>query len=232
MNNIIGSFLLLNYPSIGYVWVMRVFLLMALLMPLFYRFINRANYWLFLFIILGIVALQHYLILGTEMVDNRYINFGIEQIVLYASGYSAIAIFGLRIMNLKRLHLYVSMLVVGGAVIVFLVLNDWLFDPQSFKYPPQSLYILYGIFMGGLLWVLKPLLENIVGFKIFGYLSKNSMWIYLWHIIPLYAFGKYMEVLNIWFVRYVIVLATALLLTWIYNVIISKFPEKIRILIK
>lgn len=213
---IVGSFLLLNGPSIGYVWIMRVFLLMAIIMPLLERATRRLSFPLFLLLITAIIALQSPLVMTIESIPNKLISFGLDEVVAYAFGYSALAIAGLRLSRLSRRDLAALIILSAAAIIIVVGLNGWTFDPQSFKYPPRGLYLLYGLGASTLLVALRPVLARAVDCRAFSYLSRHSMWIYLWHIIPVYALTPWMELPGLWVARYcaVVVVAVGLNMLW------------------
>lgn len=59
-DQIAGTYLLLNEPSIGYVWIIRVFLMMSIIAPPLYPLVAKMNmhkFILVLFLILGIQGL-------------------------------------------------------------------------------------------------------------------------------------------------------------------------------
>lgn len=214
---VIGSYLLLDGPSIGYVWIMRVFLMMALILPLLHKWLNNLGCILSIIVIFTIIGLQHYLVSMVYSIDNKITRFILDETLLYAFGYCSVAVLGLKIQSFKTKELMAIILISGIAVCCFVWTHNWIFDPQQYKYPPQSLYLLYGIFASSLLWSLKSILEPITKGRFFLYLSENSMWIYLWHIIPVYAILRWSDVPNMWFGRYCIVLIISLILNEIYG---------------
>ena len=214
---VIGSYLLLDTPSIGYVWIMRVFLMMALILPLLQKWLNNLDCTISIIIIFTIIGLQHYLVSMIYSVDNKIIRFILDETLLYAFGYCSVAVLGLKIQSFNTKWLITIILFSGIAIFCFACIHNWTFDPQQYKYPPQSLYLLYGIFASSLLWSLKSVLEPITKGRIFAYLSENSMWIYLWHIIPVYVVSRWSDVPNMWFGRYCIVLIISLVVNEIYE---------------
>lgn len=224
---IIGSYLLLNGPSIGYVWIMRVFLLMAICMPLLDRMMQRTGFAVYLIVVFGLIALEQPIVIAVEAIPNKVIHFGIDEVLPYTVGYSALAVLGLRLPRLTRVQLWTVAAIAGLAIMVFIGMNGWVFNPQAYKYPPQSLYLLYGVFASTVLWMLKPLLEKVTDNRFFEYLSRQSMWVYLWHIIPVYALTPWMEVPGLWFGRYAVVLTAAVLLTMLYQAILNLLPARI-----
>lgn len=225
IGTIIGSYLMLNVPSIGYVWIMRVFLMLALIIPLLSKLFGKINFSATIIIVIAIIALQSLLAYFTELIDNQIVRIFIKEYVLYAIGYSPIAIIGLKIKEYSNIQNVAIVIICTALIIGFMIYNHVPFDPQSYKYPPQSIYILYGIMASTLLWTLKKFLSRISGFRFFLYLSKNSMWLYLWHIIPVYALSRYMDVPGFWFARFITVIVVTLILFAIYSKVISKLKN-------
>lgn len=77
----------------------------------------------------------------------------------------------------------------------------------TYKYPPHSYYLLYGFFVCSLLWSVRKYLIPIFGHKLFLFIGRNTIWIYLYHIMLLHA-----PLPSNWMVRYMVVYGGALLL--------------------
>lgn len=230
--SIIGSYLLLDYPSIGFVWIMRVFLLMALINPLLEKLVRKMNPSIICILAFGIIVMQSLLVKSINVIENQYVSFVLTETVLYVLGYSSIAIIGIKITMFRKIELYSIITISALAILVYVCANNWTFNPQSYKYPPQSLYLLYGILVSCLLWSLKPLLGRLIDVRAFAYLSKNSMWIYLWHIIPAIIVMKCIVEPQAWAVRYIIVLISSIILFSIYNrieKIVNKYMRHLKL---
>lgn len=77
----------------------------------------------------------------------------------------------------------------------------------TYKYPPHSYYLLYGFFACSLLWSVRKYLIPIFGHKPFLFIGRNTIWIYLYHIMLLHA-----PLPSNWMVRYMLVYGGALFL--------------------
>jgi len=237
MKTVAGSYLLLNNPSIGYVWIMRIFLMMALIMPILQKWLKNARFITVCIIIFGVIGIQHILVDAVYLIDNKMLRFVLDETLLYVFGYAPLLILGLKIQSRRKSEMMIFILVCLIAVIGFVWNNDMTFDPQQYKYPPQSLYLLYGLFGCAVLWCLRPVLSPIMTrcatvSKFFTYLSTNSMWIYLWHIIPVYVVAKWAESPDMWFGRYCFVLLLSVLSTYFFQKTIRHFPPNIYALVK
>lgn len=231
ISDIIGSFLLLDWPSIGYVWVMRVFLIMALIIPMLHMVLTKLPYWIFIIFVAAIIALQQILVPIIEVIPNRYVSYALYETILFAVGYSALAAVGLRLAKLNGRQLKILATFAGTAIAVYVIVEGS-FNPQQSKYPPHSLYLIYGIFASTILMLAKPFLTSAVRCGFVEYLSRNSMWIYLWHIIPVYALERWMDSDGMWLARYLIVVVLAIVLTRLYFFLIRPLPISIRSLMK
>lgn len=221
IGRIVGSYLMLNTPSIGYVWVMRVFLMMALLLPLIEPTFRHANTSLVLLSIFGIVVIQHFLVMTTDAIPDATLRFMTDETVLYAVGYTPLVILGAKIRQYTlRQNILVAVATVA-VIAIFMTMHNWQEVPQDFKYPPQSLYILYGLLACSILWMAKPLLARVTSNRFFAYLSRQSMWIYLWHIIPVYALDYILGMPGSWGARYLGVVLTAILFERIWHLLMS-----------
>lgn len=231
-STVVGSYLLLNGPSIGFVWIMRVFLMMAILIPLLHKFLKNRGFIFTSSVIVLILILQQVLILGVSYIDNKVVGFILDETLLYAVGYSIIAILGLKITSFTTRQLFYFIVICAISLTIIIGINNWGFDPQTYKYPPHSQYLVYGIFMSSFLWLLKPILCSLGCSDIYTYLSNNSMWIYLWHIVPVYAISRWSDVPNMWLGRFCTVLIIALVLNYLYSKIIKLLPYKIYNVVK
>lgn len=231
ISQILGSYMLLNEPSIGFVWIFRVFLMIALTLPLISRLINNYNNYIIIVISLATVFIQHIAVQCVDPIKDRFLNCFLTETLLYLIGYSSIVIIGLRIRSFTLKQLATALLVTGILIIVFMFYNYPIFNPNSHKYPPQSLFILYGLFCSMFIWILKPILIRFSRIHIWSYLSKNSLWIYLWHIPTVYGISSILSVEGMWFARYSLVLLLSLLLTFLFNKAVKYLPIKLQSLI-
>ena len=209
------SYLLLE--GIGFVWIIRVFLLIALLTP-FLTLINAKIKSSFTFIALFCAMLTLYLVLTFNSVGY---NVGIiRDWLYYAIGYSFIFLLGLRIKDLKIVAkgcLFVLMTIIFIALYamdikhlhnttsVILHINDW-------KYPPSNLFLVYGIIMSVATYSLVYIVKRNKLNPFVRFVGCNSIWIYLWHI-PLVQITAKLDM--VWWFRYILVYLFAVI---IYNI--------------
>lgn len=221
----LGSLLLLNYPSIGYVWIMRVFLMIAIVLPFVDILIRRTNWMILCLALLFIIGSQELFIRSVPDIPNIYVRYILSQTLLYIWGYLVFVILGIisfRSSYLQKWNIFLIGLI-GTGIYIYITGN---YFPQLDKYPPHGLYLLYG-WVGCMgMSVVRPLLIKFANWKGWEYLSTHSMWIYLWHIIPVYYITPEDIRPTEWVIRYVFVLGSALFLNFLYQWIIGKFPDK------
>lgn len=222
---VIGSYLLFNIPSIGYVWIMRVFLIMALFIPFFYSRFAKLKCIAFLFLITFLIAIQFFLIQLAGLIKIEILNFIYSEYVLYLIGYLPIVLLGININNYSKKEIFIIIItLITELFITFSIFG--IRQPQTYKYPPSLIYILYGLIASSCLWIFKPLLFNLSKLSFWVYLSKNSMWLYLWHILAVNIFVANIKIPN-YLLRYGLVLISTITFFCIYRYIVKLlFPGK------
>ncbi|MES1038120.1 acyltransferase family protein [Peribacillus simplex] len=228
-NIILESYLLLD--GIGYVWVVRVFLCVALVAPFFPRlFKNRSSVG---FISIVVISYILYSTIGILLTDNPYwlFDFFFMQIVPYI----LIAAIGYKIYinkEMTKLMLLVSIIGLFGITITNIILNQSIL-PDSYKYPPQLQYLFYGLFISLLLFLIVDKFKSVEKFfasKFINFVSINSYDIYLYHILTIFIYNALKKLLgfnisNEYIVKYVFVLSIAIVLVIIKNYLKRYFNE-------
>lgn len=208
--------------GIGYVWIIRVFLLVAIIAPLIYfvhvRVASNKKYiFVFLLVLLAYEAFRYF--------SLPYINEGAWKLVSivshYLIPYGVVFAIGLRVPLLKNIQVTIIslaslfLLVLCGAVIYFY--TGSVEPTQSYKYPPSLYYFSYAIFVSSVLWRYSHVIEN-VSSKIRGvmvFCAKNSIWIYLWHI-PVVTFFK-----ANFFVEYLVAFSFSVIIVYVQVVLVD-----------
>lgn len=179
----LGSYMLRLHPSIGYVWVIRVFLIVMLLTPLLLWLDRKLKRnWVCVALIGLFVAVQQGLAMWLKTSENMLI----KDWLLYVFGYSAVFLLGLRTKRLSMSSLAsVSALLVAlmsGAALYMKYEYGTVMLLQANKYPPQLYYLLWGMCISCLLWLTSGLWKKVLDNRLFTFIGRNTIWIYLWHI--------------------------------------------------
>lgn len=191
MKDIIYSYAL--FSGIGYVWIVWIFLAIALINPLLLR-LNRKihNSYVYIFVLLVVYGLYVGVCSGYKLILPRRFAMFFEHYILYAIGYGLIAALGIRIYKLTKRNIGMIGLICIG-IYLCIAFNKNFELTGHYKYPPTTYYFSYALGLIMFMWLLldvKPLIQ-ILNNKFVCFLSENSFWIYLWHIIPVYAIGKF-----------------------------------------
>lgn len=218
-DKILGSFLL-ERDSIGYVWIIMVYLICALLVPL----LSKVN----------IHSLRH-----LAVVSGAYVLFevacalkltttvsALDDILYYIVPYGCVTLLGL---NYEKLSRKIRLRVALCALVVFVTMAVWLYlqegsfvYTQKWKYPARIYYLSYAIavslfILEGLQLAPQKLLSN----KMVAFISRNSLWIYLWHILMLWLVRIY-----IWPIRFVLVFAASCFVAFLQEKIVCFLEKK------
>ena len=180
---ILNSFLLAG-NSIGYVWIVRVYFLVALTIP-FVRKVDfsKAPAWL------GMAIL--YILYETGVHLGFSLGRVVDSVLFYAIPYGAVVVVGMnyhRFPKKWRIALAVVSVLAFSLAEVFCWAKSGKFCfVQPFKYPPRSLYMLHAAAWIFVLKLLEPAFARFGQCRAIVFLNRSSLWIYLWHIAVLGA---------------------------------------------
>ncbi len=220
---IVRSFLLLD-NSIGYVWIIRVFLLVMLVTPLIIKISNglRSNL-SFLIFLLFLLVLNQGLYQLSSIIGLNCVRFILGDYIIYCVAYSFPFSIGIRLRHASNKTLFVF---VCFLFILFLLLGINCYvsgnNPigiDRFKYPPRPYYIVYGSLISTILWSTRKCWKSLAQNPFVVFVGTNSLWIYLWHM-PFALLAT--ALLNNWLIKYCVVYGSALLLFWLqYRIVIK-----------
>lgn len=225
---VITSYLLIS--GIGYVWIIKVFILVAMISPLIFKLHTKISshkkYFLLLALIFIIYEFLRYLSLP-------YIQNGagkaISYITHYIVPYGVVFAVGLRIPLLKNVQIkYISivcfLLFAITAVGLYLFYGHFV-PTQNYKYPPSIYYFSYALFVSCTLWYYSKEIEAIFSKikieKVITFMAHNSIWIYLWHIPIVKYFNAH------FLIKYIVVISLATLLAFMQVYFVKKIITKL-----
>ena len=180
----IESYLLLD--GIGYVWIIRVFLLIMLITPLLCNIErNKGSLCLFFIIILFLIITEA-IVKCIPVIQNPHIEFLVKNYIVYAVGYSALFILGLRLRTLRKKD---NIMIIMVFLLFISVLAYYLYQngvpikiTPDYKFPPRLYYLIYGMFMSMILWITRKYWIHLFDNNFIRFVGKNTIWIYLWHM--------------------------------------------------
>lgn len=223
LDKIIDSYFLLS--GIGYVWIIRVFLLVALVAPVILKFNNSSVSHGRFFALLFIAYLAYEIVLfSTKVFVDSALGTTFENIVLYIIPYAIFFALGIRLTRISQkimLAIFIFALVVFCTTGLILWKTSGQFVlTQTCKYPPSIYYLSYALTISIILWMaadkIIELIKQLNIFKPVMFIAQNTIWIYLWHI-PL------LQMIDLsFYLKYPIVFAVASSITFIQVTIIKQ----------
>ena len=224
---ILDSYALLE--GIGFVWVIRVFLLVALTAPFVFAVNERISSNRIYLVLLAVLYLLYELFLATvRPFDDGILGQLFSFYICYTPGFSLIFALGIRLTRLTRKQ---CVLLGIGFLVVFLACAFWygrgadgFVGTQKFKYPPRIYYLSYALAVSSLAIAAAPLVcsvlarQKVIESVIF-FIAQNSLWIYLWHIPMLQVSYRIHQ--TFW-VEYVMVFSGAVCMAFAQSVLIRK----------
>ena len=208
---------------LGMLWIIWVYIVCALLIP----FIDKLKFTLKTQgVIALLLAIFQALCSFTALSENRILYCTFFTVVPY--GFITYLGYYYRDMKAKTkcsLVLANSMLFAVATVLLWYC-NNKLFPINDYKYPAQIYYLCYGISVIIILFQLLPALDKYKPSRIVAFISRSSLWIYLWHILVLYAVKMFVENPAYWWLQYVMVVFVSVCITWMQNKVIDWLLSK------
>ena len=206
---------------------MRVLFLVAILNPIVLCISKKIKYNSYYFIGLILVYIIYLIIISINTQLDGIAKLIFDNIIVSSIGWGLIASIGIRLKELskKELYIYASIFLL---VFICLAFKYNFESTQNYKYPPTMYYISYGVFVSLFLLIILDFkyIYNIFNNRFVKYISVNSLWVYFWHIIPVYIldiYGSYITIINSNFItRFIFICISTLIITIIQEYIQSK----------
>lgn len=168
-----------------YVWIMRVFLIVAMIAPAI-QWLQRklSNIQLMIISILVLVLFEIFAIPNQDS-WMYYITMAIPYILIFG--------FGTVVMSISRKNLWWMMVAFAVVYVAYAVWYWYLTGEYQgthiCKYPPRLYYTSYAMMCVVLLWQCRKEIANVLRWMhldgLFVFIGSHTMWIYFWHIIGL-----------------------------------------------
>lgn len=223
LKGVLATYALSNF-GMGYVWIIRIYFIVAILVPLYKALTTRLSE-IQILVLSTLLFVSYELLCHVGVFDNKLLDY----LLAYFIPCFLLLVLAKLIFDNHKWNNTVTI----TSLIIFLIYGFYLFkenghfvQTQNYKYPFQLYYLSYGVFASGLLLKLTKRM-TIKGFlydKVILFISSHSLWIYLWHILPVTLLNHFALV---WYVKYVVVLIVAILLTICQNVIVEKLQGKV-----
>lgn len=220
IHHVVGSYLLMD--GIGFVWVIRIFLIVGILTP-FLLMLNKVTHNALLWLTILTILVVDELLIGNGVGMNSLF---VREFIYYGVGYGLMFFLGLRYKCLlEKQRVMIFAVAALGYIGLQLIENSQsvggVISVNSFKYPPRALFLLYGTAMSFLAVTLAQSLANRVHIpKWMLFIGQNTIWIYLYHIPLIQLTGM---LAMPWGARYVLVYMLATFAVYAQNLIVNRF---------
>lgn len=226
-------FTVYTFDKFGGTWVIRVYFIIALVLPFAKNIVKHIDsnkkeilFWIFIAVLYCVYYLlfKYY---NDFAYENNVIRYMIYTYIIEAFGWALCVFTSVKIWlgNAKIKYYLVAsciLFLMAGYVFGYTTMGNY-------KYPPQILYLSYGILISIILKIIFNIkikngekIADIVcnKFSFIVWMSVNSMWVYLWHLLYLSLFRFVLEripVIDTWYVLYIIVIGFSVLTTICVN---------------
>ncbi len=219
------SFLL--WDGIWYVWIIRIFFIIALIWPLAVKLLNKSRH-KFKIIVFAYLSyeLLWYLFSQTSLsvLEKEFF----RESVFYVIPYLLLFFYWRMIARTKRRWVELIAYLTFAIIVIWEIysyMQTWnILNIQAYKYPPTFFYLVYAIFMSSMIFIYIEEFKDIKNKKAIStikFIGSSTMWIYLWHIPAVYYFQNYTAwIYYLW--KYLLVLAFAITLTLIQQKIFKQ----------
>ena len=223
LNYYTASFCLTSY-GIGYVWVILMYLYSALLVPLYAKTGFSFKTSLCLLLVYLLYEIAHFYSIGTA---NKLIDTTFYYLVPYGG---VLSYFGYHYHQMKHKNLAAAL-----SFLIFAALGAYYWHKfgspqlvQIAKYPPRCYYLSYGIAISLLLLILcERNTLKIYRNPLIVFISKHSMWIYLWHILLLYVYS-FVNLPEIWYIKLILVYSCSIGMVIFVNKVLDLIEKRHR----
>lgn len=178
------------YSGIGFVWIFKIYLILALITPLALKIRDtRVSNGIY-FVVLAIFycLYEGLLHLTQPHLSQQYQEF-VNRVIFFTIPYALLYFYGMRLGSLSNRQIVISAFCsfcLFAGLATSLYMQEGSFVPtQEFKYPPRLYYLVYAICFLNLIYLgcRSIQLTNFYFNRAVVWLSSNSLWIYLWHIM-------------------------------------------------
>lgn len=212
VKRIISSYTLIN--GIGYVWIIRIFLLVMIVAPMIYKITTKLSIRQLL-LLYALILIAADLLVAFSANMQSPIQKILTLVVIPLMGYSVPYSIAIKVKehndSIPILLPTILMLLIAAVAIYAMQGNPLLIYP--FKSPPRSVYLLYGVTISIILYLIINKIEkqgrlslSIIAFG-GGKIGQNTIWIYFWHIPFVNTVNEY---IGVWEIRYMAILSLSI----------------------
>lgn len=215
---------LLSAPNFGYIWIIRVFFLIAVLSPFIYFITKKISSNLFLcFSLIGFLLTDILSLISSDYYYKAVVMM-IPYSLIFALGIIAVK---LPKSELKAMSVFCFAVFSLYAVVLFQQNNHFI-PTQYYKEPPRIYYVSYALGATLFLYIIREKIKDCAYklklYKFLLFIGSHTIWLYFWHIplLTIYRRFDYNKVLY-----FSCVFLTSLLITFVQSKITLYVSSKI-----
>lgn len=230
VKTIFSTFMLSGF---GYVWIIRVFMIIAVLSPTYVMLVKNRNGAISAIIGFCLLSLATMLSFIDQSEMSKILSKLLTDVFIPMLSYGAVFILGFKCLSIKKSEKIFSFSLFALSFVIMLVFNKiytgTIHSPQDYKYPPSMYYISYSVAMSYLILAMTNHLLKYVSRlpKSIQFLSSNTIWIYLWHI-PFVEYFKREQPDVSYIIKYLITIFIAITIASIQIHLVKKLTKNDR----
>lgn len=213
---------LLQKTGIGYTWIIMIYLICAAGLPVIKKIPPLPTAYIAWIVLLFVQEIICYFKLFEF---SHYV----ESIVYYIIPYLFVFWLGYWYFELKESSKIMMLLACISTLILYghiAYAKGEILLVSQYKYPPRLPYVLYGILISGILIDLLKRIKTSKEYWLITFLSKWSLWIYLWHIIPVKISERMLAAEELWMLRFFFVVVITGIIMFVHCKIVEVIQEK------
>lgn len=225
---ILKSFLFQRDSGIaGGVWIIWIYLVCAAVAPVLLTISKSKRYWL---LFLTIAILYEIAASVQALTENRWLYYTVFSIIPYGL-FMSLGICYPRLGKKQKIYLLACSLSIWVIwTVCYLMLYGNIPKISDYKYPARIYYFAYAL---PIIIVLiegskKIQFSRRIGNMLF-FISKHSLWMYLWQIMVLAIVNYVVKISQNWLLSYVVLIIGSFIITWVQNAIVAAIQTKWKI---
>lgn len=213
-------------------WIIRIFVSISIVAPLLFKInqIIQNNKKFFITLISALIVYETSLFYSKLFIPAQIFNI-LERGVFFTYSYGLIFLYGIRLPTLNLRALLSHIKIFGGIFFLFFVYlffkNGETIPTQDFKYPPQTYYLSYALFVSTILFFVVTKLPEfkICDTKLFQFIGQSTLWLYIWHLLIIKIYESF-EIKIHFLLDYFFIYTTAIFFVYLQKRILYWFISK------
>ena len=222
LNIIVSSFLLND--GIGYVWIIRIYFLLAIILCV-YKKIRKPNNFKYILLFTIVLYVVYEFLCYYGVFNNSILMYFFAYIIPCIT--IVVITDWIKKSNNKSVTIFsiISLIVFVIAFFIIYKSTGEIKNTNYYKYPFRLYYLSYALFISSVLICIYRFdkITNVCYNSYVRFVSSHSLYFYLWHILFIYIF-KDLSIL--WLFKYLLIICLTSIIVFIQNIIINYMERK------